>query len=107
MMFITDQAALEVLLVGNTHFITLAPGKEAAMFFETASRAHMAMPDGSRREGNWRLTATGYSVDWSDGSKAAWQIQREPGRIAYCDAGGAPRGEVTRIVPGDAVGFAA
>lgn len=106
-MIIRDHNTLSVLLVGSTHFIEMAPGKEAAIYYRTAEDAHMALPDGKRFAGKWRLTETGYHVDWVDGASAGWQIDVEPGRIAYVDADGVERGRVSRIVPGDAATLAA
>jgi hypothetical protein len=105
-MFITERTALDVLLTGSTHYIRLESGDEAAIYYADRSRAHMSAP-GKRLRGNWRITSTGYAVDWDGGPSAIWQIDAEPGRIAYCDAQGVARGEVTRIVPGDAAGLAA
>ena len=101
-MIITDKATLTALLVGSTHYVAMAPDKEAAIYYRTASEAFMALPDGTRRTGQWRLTETGYHVDWIDGPSAGWQIDVEPGHIGYLDAGGVERGHVARIVPGDA-----
>jgi hypothetical protein len=106
-MIVTDRSTLEALLVGHTHFLAMAPGKEAAIFYRTATDAHMALPDGTRRSGSWSVTATGYHVDWKEGPSADWQIDVAPGRIAYLDAGGVVRGTVSRLVPGDAAALAA
>ena len=106
-MIIRDQNTLSVLLVGTTHYFEVAPGKEAAVYYRTADKAHMLLPDGSRRSGSWRLTDTGYHVDWTGGPSAGWQIDVEPGRIAYLDGDGVERGLVSRIVPGDAATLAA
>jgi hypothetical protein len=106
-MIVTDRNTLATLLVGHTHFLALAPGQEAAIFYRTASEAHMGLPDGTRRRGRWSLTPTGYHVDWTGGPSADWQIDAEPGRIAYLDAGGVERGRVSRLVPGDAASLAA
>lgn len=106
-MIVTDRNTLSALLIGNTHFIEMAPGKEAPVYYRTADEAFMALPDGTRRTGTWRITDTGYHVDWAKGPSAGWQIDVEPGRIAYVDAGGVERGLVSRIVPGDAAALAA
>jgi len=106
-MIITDPRTLDVLLTGSTHFLAIAPGKEGVMYFRTAEAAHMLLPDGTRLAGRWQITASGYHVDWEGGRSASWQIDAEPGRIAYLDAEGVERGRVTRIVPGDAAGLAA
>lgn len=106
-MIITNRETLAVLLVGSTHYLEMAPGKEAAIYYRSASEALMGLPDGTRRSGTWRLTDTGYHVDWTGGPSASWQIDAEPGRIGYLDAGGVERGRVARIVPGDAAALAA
>lgn len=106
-MIVRDRNTLSALLVGSTHYIGMGPGKEAAVYYRTADEAHMGLPDGTRRSGTWRLTDTGYHVDWTDGPSADWQIDVEPGRIAYVGSGGEERGLVSRIVPGDAAGLAA
>jgi hypothetical protein len=106
-MIVTDKTALTVLLTGATHYVQLSPESEAVIYYETAERAHMAAPGGRRMTGAWRLTDTGYHVDWQDGPSAGWQIDVEPGHIAYRDMEGVERGRVSRIVPGDAAGLAA
>lgn len=106
-MIITDRTTLEALLVGHTHWLAMAPGKEAVLFYRTASDAHMLLPDGTRRVGNWKVTPGGYHVDWKDGPSADWQIDVTPGRIAYVDADGVERGTLSRLVPGDAASLAA
>lgn len=106
-MIIRNPETLSVLLTGSTHFIALSPGNEAAIYYRTETEAHMLLPDGTRFAGVWRLTPTGYHVDWTGGRSAGWQIDATPGRIAYCDTEGVERGLVTRIVPGDAAQLAA
>jgi hypothetical protein len=106
-MIVTDKTALGLLLTGATHYLQLDPQTEAAIYYETASRAHMSIAGGVRRTGTWRLTDTGYHVDWENGPSAGWQIDVEPGRIGYRDMEGVERGHVSRIVPGDAAGLAA
>ena len=90
-MIVTDRTTLEALLVGHTHYIAMTPGKEAAIFYRTATEAHMALPDGARLAGRWSVTPTGYHVDWTHGPSADWQLDVVPGRIAYLDAGGIER----------------
>lgn len=106
-MIIKDPNTLRVLLIGSTHYVEMAPGTEAAIYYRSAEVAHMALPDGTRRTGRWRITETGYHVDWAEGPSAGWQIDVEPGHIGYLDAGGVERGHVSRIVPGDAAALAA
>ena len=105
-MNVTDKNTLHVLLTGTTHYVATGPDAEAAIYYGTEA-AHMLAPGGKRMRGSWRVTPTGYHVDWQDGPSAAWQIDVEPGHIAYRDAAGVERGHVTRIVPGDAAGLAA
>jgi hypothetical protein len=105
-MIVTNHVALDVLLTGSTHYMRVESGDEAIVYYADRSRAHMAAPSGKRMQGSWRLTETGYTVDWEGGPSASWQIDVEPGRIVYRDGQGAARGEVTRIVPGDAANLA-
>lgn len=104
-MILIDTKTLDVLLTGFTHFLPMGDG-EASIYYRTEGIAHMALPDGTRRNGVWQVTSTGYHVDWQGGPSADWQLDVEPGRIAYVDAGGVERGIVCRIVPGDAAGLA-
>lgn len=104
-MVITDKSALNLLLTGTTHYLKVGPDTEFAIYYGT-NAAGMLMPDGKRRTGSWAITDTGYHVDWADGPSASWQIDVEPGVIAYRDAEGVERGRVTRITPGDAAGLA-
>lgn len=106
-MIVTDHTALDVLLTGSTHYIRLDAENEAVIYYKTRDSALMTAPGGKRMQGKWRLTPSGYHVDWENGPSAGWQIDVVPGRIAYCDPDGVTRGEVTRIVPGDAAGLAA
>ncbi len=105
-MMITSKDSLNLLLSGSTHYIVTAPGKEAAMYYGVGGDAHMLTPDHKHMRGLWRLTPTGYHVDWDGGPSAGWQLDAEPGRIAYLDAGAVERGYVARIVPGDAEALA-
>lgn len=106
-MIVMDATALDLLLTGNTHVLAMAGGVEAAIYYQDARRAHMALPDGTRRTGRWAITASGYHVDWENGPSADWQIDVEPGMMRYRDAGGTERARVARIVPGDERGLAA
>lgn len=106
-MTILDRNTLTVLLTGTTHYIDVGQGADAAMFYETAERAHMRLPNGSILHGAWSLRDDGYHVDWKDGPSADWHIAApEPGCFAYLDAAKERRGTVTRIVPGDAESLA-
>ncbi|HEY4201218.1 MAG TPA: hypothetical protein VGM83_11715 [Devosiaceae bacterium] len=104
-MLIDDQTTLSILLTGSTHYLRLGPDAEAAVYYGADGRSGMLMPDGKRQAGQWQLTPTGYHVDWQDGRSADWQIDAEPGRMAYCNAGGVERAVLVRIVPGDDAGF--
>jgi hypothetical protein len=104
-MTILNRETLELIMVGATHVIDMG-GKEAHIFYETAERAHMALPDGKRSHGRWRLTAEGYTVDWDDGRQGVWSLDHTPGNIDYVDAGGVGRGRLARIEFGDSAGIA-
>ncbi|MEM7523781.1 MAG: hypothetical protein AAF360_08515 [Pseudomonadota bacterium] len=93
---------LMVMLLGNTHYIDVGRPNEAAIYYEDEDTAHMIFPDGREVTGAWRLTEAGYHVDWENGPKGEWRLARGDGRIYYVDAKGDDRGDVVRIVPGDA-----
>lgn len=99
-MYLTNPDILSVLLTGSTHFFNLGGG-EAAVYYETSDKAHMRLPDGTKKHGTWHITPEGYHVDWVGGPSADWQIDYEPGRFDYAQ-GGKNVASVSRIVPGDA-----
>ena len=105
-MSILDRDALSLIMPGATHVLDMG-GRQAVLYYENERRAHMLLPDGTRRHGEWRLTADGYEVDWQGGPSAAWKLDRRPGGIDYLDAAGTARGRVTRIEFGDSAGLAA
>lgn len=105
-MSILDRDALSLIMPGATHVLDMG-GRQAVLYYENERRAHMLLPDGTRRRGEWRLTADGYEVDWQGGPSAAWKLDRRPGGIDYLDATGTARGCVTRIEFGDSAGLAA
>ena len=84
-MLVTNQNALSLLFTGSTHYLATEPGKEAVIYYGTGDQAHMRLPGGQQWRGVWRLTPTGYHVDWADGPSAGWQIDAEPGHLAYLD----------------------
>ena len=97
--------ALTPLMVGATHYIDVGKPVEAIIYYETSEKAHMLFPNGKTFEGEWRFTDSGYFVNWRGGSEGDWRIAYEPGRLVYLDADGVERGDITRILPGDAHGF--
>lgn len=103
-MYLTNAETLEALLVGSTHFFDMGGG-EAAVYYESATQAHMKLPDGQKKHGAWYLTADGYHVDWTGGPSADWRIDYAPGRFDYVQDG-KKVATVTRIVPGDAAQIA-
>jgi hypothetical protein len=104
-MSITNPDILDALLTGTTHMFTLGPGK-AAVYYETATRAHMRLPDGTVKHGDWTITPTGYHVSWEGGPNADWQIAKVPGKLAYLNGEGVEIGHVTQIIFGDAENLA-
>jgi len=103
---ILKQDSLALIMLGATHTIDMG-GKQASIFYETAERAHMMLPDGTHRHGSWHLSEDGYTVAWLDGPTAAWKLDHRPGAIAYVDATGVERGTLVRIEFGDSAGIAA
>ncbi len=99
--------ALLALLIGTTHYVDLGQPQEAVIYYEDAQSAWMRLPNGPTLSGDWKLTEAGYFVAWKDGPSAEWRIGRAPSRIVYVDSEGTERGDVTRIVPGDAEKLAA
>lgn len=97
--------ALAPMMIGATHHVDVGQSEAAVIYYETAAKAHMRFPDGKTLKGDWRFTEAGYFVDWRDGPKGEWQIGFTPGRLVYLDAKGDERGDIVRIVPGDAQGF--
>jgi len=105
-MSILDRNALSAIMNGATHVLDMG-GKQAFLYYEDERRAHMLLPDGTRRHGEWRLTAEGYEVDWQGGPSAAWKLDRRAGGIDYLDTTGTARGRLARIEFGDSAGLAA
>ncbi|MBN9034454.1 MAG: hypothetical protein J0H53_00140 [Rhizobiales bacterium] len=105
-MSILDHNALSAIMTGATHVLDMG-GKQAFLYYEDERRAHMLLPDGTRRHGEWRLTAEGYEVDWQGGPSAAWKLDRRAGGIDYLDTTGTARGRLARIEFGDSAGLAA
>ncbi len=97
---------LLVLLVGNTHYIDVGKPDPAIIYYQDEEAAFMQFPNGHKVEGNWQLTDAGYHVDWTDGPEGEWRVARGDGRLFYVDAEGNDRGDINKIIPGDAAGFA-
>ncbi|UUP18653.1 hypothetical protein [Nitratireductor thuwali] len=97
-----ENAVLAKIMAGTTHILRLGD-KEAAIYYETSTIAHMLLPDGTARSGAWRLEDGGYSVDWENGPSARWFLDNyATGRIGYVDEKGERRAELVRIVFGNA-----
>jgi hypothetical protein len=62
-MILNDSKIIEVLLTGFTHVLPMAGG-EASVYYGVEGLARMSLPDGTRRNGKWQVTPTGYHVDW-------------------------------------------
>lgn len=103
---ILEKEALRIIMVGTTHVIDMG-GTTAFIYYQTADRAHMLLPDGTQYEGNWQLLDDGYRVDWENGPTGTWKLDHQPGAIDYVDATGTTRGRVARIDFSDSVKLAA
>ncbi|MBO6718938.1 MAG: hypothetical protein JJ913_13355 [Rhizobiaceae bacterium] len=95
-MKILEKDTLEAIMPGTTHRLDMG-NVEAIIFYEDAEKAHMLLPDGKAYSGKWELRERGYSVDWTNGPSATWQLGRADGSIHYLDVEGSPRARVTAI----------
>ena len=93
---------LLVMMLGNTHYIDVGKDQPAIIYYEDEDSAHMRFPNGKSVEGVWRMTESGYYVDWENGPAGEWRIARDQGRMFYVDSKGTDRGNISKIVPGDA-----
>ncbi|MFK7791829.1 MAG: hypothetical protein AB8B88_04070 [Devosiaceae bacterium] len=93
---------LTVLMIGSTHYIDIGAPKDAVIYYESATQAHMVLPDGVAFSGIWHTTEDGYHVAWTDGPSGNWRLNYSPGRIGYVNAEGTELGTITRIVFGNA-----
>ncbi len=106
MMMHKDQ--LDGLLTGNTLYVDLpadAQGAGTCMLYHGADgRAALKLPAGQTLVGTWSLKADHYVVDWVNGPKnGLWALERSDGKIALIEiASGKSRGQVTKLVPGNA-----
>jgi hypothetical protein len=105
-MTILRKDTLSLIMPGTTHVIDMG-GKQAFIYYENATEAHMLLPDGRRYHGSWELGDAGYSVEWRDGPAASWQLDHGTGGIDYLDSGGTARGRLARIDFGDSAQLAA
>ena len=105
-MTILNKDTLAIIMIGTTHVIDMG-GKSAFIHYETRTRAHMLLPDGTRFHGLWTLQDDGYEVEWQDGPTGAWKLDHTPGAIDYVDATGTVRGRISRIDFGDPASLAA
>lgn len=103
-MTILDKDTLAVIMIGTTHSLDMN-GKEATIYYETVTRAHMRLPDGTRRSGHWRLVEDGYAVDWENGPSASWKLVHRDGAIDYVDPAGVARATLSRIDFGNPAGL--
>lgn len=92
-----SQATMAVIMVGATHYIDIGAPKDAVIFYEDDSAAHMVLPDGAAFSGVWNLTDEGYHVGWTDGPSGDWQLNFAPGRIGYVNSDGQELGTIRRI----------
>lgn len=94
------------LLVGKTHTLKLATGKQAHIYYQTQSTAFMQLPDtGNPMRGTWQATEGGYHCDWTDGPSIDWVLEMRDNDLAYISNDGAEAGRVTASIPGDSAGL--
>lgn len=100
-MITLESPVLAALLVNATHEIDMGDGRQATIYYETETLAHMRRPDGVVMTGDWSILDDGYAIAWRGGPSATWALRAETGRIAYVDAAGNDRGTVRSIAYGN------
>ena len=60
-MTILRKDTLSLIMPGTTHVIDMG-GKQAFIYYENATEAHMLLPDGRRYHGSWELGDDGYTL---------------------------------------------
>ncbi|HEV2507015.1 MAG TPA: hypothetical protein VGV39_28350 [Mesorhizobium sp.] len=95
-MAILKKDTLGVIMTGTTHVLDMA-GKQAIIYYQSESDAHMLLPDGTAYSGKWRLLDDCYAVDWTDGPSGSWKLDHQAGSIAYLDSTGTRRADVSSI----------
>lgn len=103
-------AQLEALIVDNTLYVTVpagAPGAPeggvAPIFYAKDGFASAQLPAGLKLVGTWKLSDTGYCVDWDNGPKNSCSILRraEDSFLIVDQKTGDPRGQVYSIATGN------
>ncbi len=101
-----SRSQLDGLLTDQTVYLD-TPGGEAVIHFGGKGTSHARLANGTHMQGRWTLTDTGYCIDWADGPQGSCTriLRNEAGLRMIDDATGDPRGQVSRIVPGNPEGF--
>ena len=92
---------LAVLLTGATHYVDIGAPKDALIYYQSPTQAHMVLPDGTAFSGEWQLTDDGYHVAWHDGPAGNWRLNYQPGRIGYVNGEGEELGTISSVVFGN------
>ncbi|MEM7723967.1 MAG: hypothetical protein AAF376_16580 [Pseudomonadota bacterium] len=97
---------LDGLLTSQTVYLDTPVG-EALIYFRADAASFARLPNGVQMQGTWALTEDGYCVDWVNGPQnSCTQVVRSADALHMVDsATGDPRGQVSRIVPGNPEGF--
>lgn len=101
-----DRAQLDGLLTSQTVYLD-TPGGEALIHFRADTTSFARLPNGVQMQGTWGLIDNGYCIDWVDGPQnSCTRVLRTADALRMMDiASGDPRGQITRIVPGNPEGF--
>ena len=97
---------LDGLLTSQTVYLD-TPGGEAVIHFRADRHAFARLPNGVSLNGTWDLVEAGYCIDWVNGPQnSCTRVLRRADDLRMVDANsGDPRGQITRIVPGNPEAF--
>ncbi|MGX9355576.1 hypothetical protein ACS3SW_10540 [Roseobacteraceae bacterium S113] len=105
-----DQSQLSALVTGNTLYVTMPAGVPGApeggiapIYYGKDGSAVALLPAGLKLIGIWKMSETGYCIDWENGPKNSCStIARSDESFEVKDvATGAPRGQVFTIATGN------
>lgn len=105
-----NQDQLQVLINGNTLYVTIPPGAPGApeggiapIYYGEDGHAVAQLPAGPKLTGSWTMADTGYCIDWTNGPKNSCStLERSEGSFTVKDiATGDIRGQVFTIATGN------
>lgn len=102
-MTILEDMALQILLVGSTHYLDIGKQTDAVVYYASPTLAYMRLPGGPILRGELAIKDDHYTTHWENGAQGKWQISYEPGKFMYVDASEQNKGggKINKIVPGN------